>query len=235
MNWKKNSQRARLVGSGRHLRNARNMNRFLFAVAVIIIAGIFAGLRYQSKTLGNNLHPAGNSIPPDLQHYSGNKSFNENYQREKALKNREFDESFSQKESSGTELNVPTSDQASNMEDKLKMEKSLIHQEEGAVKDDGTKEVEHPKAIQASSPERQQAVSTPESPADRVDVKPLPKLSFVKHATTLENRWSEAPRPSFHVSNAAVIDAGSKQTTGVTGQLQGVGEIKKPQTNRKDQ
>lgn len=231
----KNSRRVRTGAASRNLRNAQNLNRFLILAAAILVAGIFAGLRYQSKSFGTSHHPEGKSSIEDLQYYSGNKSFNENYQREKALKTSRSDEGFSQKEPSGTELNVPTSEQASNMEDKIKVAKSLIHQEEGAAKEDGTNEVAHPKTIQATPPLIQQSVSPPESPSNRVDVKPLPKLRFIKNATIIENRWSQESRSSFHISNAAVIDAGSKQATGNAGQMEGGGEINNPQTIIKDQ
>ena len=217
MAWKKNSRKARLMDSRRHLRNVQNMNKFLCVAAVIIIAGIFAGLRYQNKSLRTNLHPKGNSGPADLPYYSGNKSFNENYQQEKVLKDRGTDQNLLQKEYSVKLMNISISEQAAIMQDKLKTAKSLMHQEDTATENVEAKEVD---------------ASTTDAPTNHVDGKPLPKPSLIKNAKVLKKRWSDQQSSSLQASNQAVIEAASPNSATLAGQLQGVDKIKQPLTPR---
>jgi len=210
MAWKKNSRKASLTDSRRHLRNSQNMNRFLLVAAVIIIAGIFAGLRYQNKSLGTNRHPKGNSGPADLPYYSGNKSFNENYQREKVLKDRGTDQNL-QKDYSGKLMNISISEQAAILQDKLKTAKSLMHQEDTATENVEAKEVD---------------ASTTDAPTNHVDAKPLPKPSLIKNAKVLRKRWSDQQSSSLQASNQAVIETASPNSATLAGQLQGVDMIK---------
>ncbi len=222
MERKKNSRRASLTASRRHLRNSQNMNRFLLVAAVIIISGIFFGLRYQNKSLRSNPHPKGNSSPADLPYYSGSKSFKESYQREKDLKDRTLkepgcDQNLLQKEYSGKLMNISISEQAAILQDKLKTAKSLMHQEDTATENVEAKEVD---------------ASTTDAPTNHVDAKPLPKPSLIKNAKVLRKRWSDQQSSSLQASNQAVIEAASPNSATLAGQLQGVDKIKQPLTQR---
>ena len=240
MAWKKNSRKASLTDSRRHLRNSQNMNRFLLVAAVIIIAGIFAGLRYQNKSLRTNLHPKGNSGPTDLPYYSGNKSFNENYQREKKLKDSVPDQNL-QKDYSGKSMNISISEQAAILKDKLNTAKSLMHQEDTATENVEAKEVD---ASTTDAPENQADekplpneakevdASTTDAPTNHVDAKPLPKPSLIKNAKVLKKRWSDQQSSSLQASNQAVIEAASPNSATLAGQLQGVDKIKQPSNGR---
>jgi len=222
MERKKNSRRASLTASRRHLRNSQNMDRFLLVAAVIVISGIFFGLRYQNKSLRSNLHPKDNSSPADLPYYSGSKSFKESYQREKDLKDRtlkepESNQNLLQKEYSGKSMNISISEQAAIMQDKLKTAKSLIHQDDTATENVEAKEVD---------------ASTTDTPKNQADVKPIPKPSLIKNAKVLKKRWSDQQSSSLQASNQAVIEAASPNSATLAGQLQGVDKIKQPLTRR---
>ena len=229
------------MDSRRHLRNVQNMNKFLCVAAVIIIAGIFAGLRYQNKSLRTNLHPKGNSGPTDLPYYSGNKSFNENYQQEKVLKDRGTDQNLLQKEYSVKLMNISISEQAAIMQDKLKTAKSLMHQEDTATENVEAKEVDasttdasENQADEKPLPNEAKEVdaSTTDAPTNHVDGKPLPKPSLIKNAKVLKKRWSDQQSSSLQASNQAVIEAASPNSATLAGQLQGVDKIKQPLTPR---
>ena len=240
MERKKNSRKASLTASRRHLRNSKNMNRFLLVAAVIIISGIFFGLRYQNKSLRSNPHPKGNSSPADLPYYSGSKSFKESYQREKDLKDRTLkepgsDQNLLQKEYSGKSMIISISEQAAIMQDKLKTAKSLIHQDDRATENVEAKEVD---ASTTDTPENQADVkpipnegkevdaSTTDTPKNQADVKPIPKPSFIKNAKVLKKRWTDEQSSLIQASNTAVIEAASPNSATLAGQLQGVDKIK---------